>query len=128
MGDIESADRTTTGPSKIIGPDIVRASIAQSSRTYDKAVGIVLLSVRILCAGIVPIMVEAELSGISLPDKVLLEQVRDDDLPVPSLERVQHAIGIFFQQVEVCEVPLIAIIVETAEESNARLVVLENEA
>lgn len=71
--------------------------ITDIRRANEKAIGVVMLPIGILGSSIITIMMKAELRRIPLPNKVLSVEIRDHDVPMTKLERVQLAVGIFFQ-------------------------------
>src|SRR4029077_1965397 len=77
--------------------------------------------------GVVFVVVYAELPRIPLEEEILPVEIGDDDFLVSQRERVQPAISIFFQEVEVSNVVLIEIGFQVAEKSDAGLFVHENE-
>src|SRR5205823_6259879 len=79
----------------------------------------------VLDAAVVEVRVEADLGRVAGEKEVLPEQVRDEDLLVAEVERVQPAVRVLLDLVEEREVVLPAVVVPVAEQAYARLVVTE---
>ena len=123
MGQIETSDMSISRPPEVVGTNIMGAHIAHIRGANEKAVTIVLLPIVILGSSIITVMMKTELRGIALPDKILPIQIGHHHLPISDLKLVQLAVGIFFQEVEIGDIPLIAIVVEVSKKPEPRFVV-----
>src|SRR5258708_10177103 len=99
VADVDAPDVAVAGPSQIIGTNVVRMGRAIHDRsdgrwTNEESVVVVVK------AGVVAVVVETELGGVALGEKILYVQIGDVDLLSALVECVQAAIGIFFEQVE----------------------------
>ena len=71
---------------------------------------------------------KAELRRVAFGEKVLLVDVCDVDVLLSPVEAVESAVRVLLKLREVCEVELIAVVSERAEEACAEVVVGEDEA
>src|SRR5207244_7452789 len=69
-----------------------------------------------------------ELTGITFPDQVLPENIRDVDLLFARIEFVEVGIGILLAHVERGEIVLLAVVVVIPKNADAEIRVVENEA
>ena len=72
--------------------------------------------------------VKAQLRGVALGEKILAENIRDEDLLIAPVELVQIGVSVLFEHVESGHVVLPEIIVVVAEDADAEIRVVENEA
>src|SRR5205085_12171927 len=68
------------------------------------------------------------LRRVALPNKILLKNVRDKDLLIARVEFIQIGIGVLLAHVEPDHVVLPEIVVVVAEDADAEIRVVENEA
>jgi hypothetical protein len=66
---------------------------------------------------------KARLNGVALGDKILAEEVGDVNVLRSRIEAIKTTVGVFFELAKVCEVKLIAVVVECPEEARAQVVV-----
>ena len=79
-------------------------------------------------SGPVVVVVKADLRRVALPPGVLPEQVRDEHGLIPEVRRVQLAVGVLLEHVEVGGVELIAIARVIPKEPNSQIRVAEDKA
>ena len=77
MADVEPANVSVAGPANVIGADIVRKHRPDRCRPHQKTI---LIIVR---AGIIFVVVVAELRGVALGEKILDIQVGQHHLLMP---------------------------------------------
>ena len=70
---------------------------------------------------------ETEFAGVTFPNQILPENVRDINLLVAPAELVQVGISVLLQHVEGGDVVLPAVVVVVAENARAQIGVVENE-
>src|ERR1041385_13481 len=75
---------------------------------------------------VIVIKVKAEERGVTFPLGILPVEISHKHLLVPEVWRVQFAIGVFLEHLEICRVELIPIIGIIPEEANAKVGVAEN--
>src|SRR5436853_4207519 len=122
MRDVPFAHVTIARPAQISGLDAVRANAADQRRADEK---IVLVEVT---AWPVVVEMEAELCRIAMPVGVLPEEVGDEDGLIAEVRRVQLAVGVLLQHVEVGDVVLITIVSIITKQARAEIDVAEDEA
>src|SRR5260370_39946337 len=74
-------------------------------------------------AGIVPFPCSYEFRGVARKKEVLDTNVAESDLLVAAFERIEPAVGVFFEEMEICEVVFDAVTVKVAENAQGRLFV-----
>src|SRR5207245_11055886 len=77
--------------------------------------------------GVVLVVVHTELSCVARPDEILPVKVGDDHLLMAPAERVQAAVGVLLEEMEIREVVLPAVRVQGAKDAHARLLLNEEE-
>ena len=135
MRDIQPADVSVAGPAEVERLDVMplwpAAIGAKTALGVHRAEGrgpgqeAVLFVVR---AAFIHIHVKAKLRGVALPNEVLAEDIRDQDVLMPRVERVQVRVSVLFAHVEKREVVLHAVVTGVAKEARAEIGVGENEA
>ena len=74
---------------------------------------------------LIVVVADAELRRVSLKEEILSVQIGDDHLLFPPLERVQPAVRVFLEQIEIRQVVLPAVRIQIPEKSHAGLLVHE---
>ncbi len=69
----------------------------------------------------------AQLSGIALFNKILPIQIGNPNPLAPEIKRIQAAVGIFFQHVEIGHVVLIFIVLMISKQANPEVVIKEDQ-
>ena len=121
MGQIHSPDVAVAGPTDVRGMNAVRLDhaarkhFANRRRTHEKTVVVV------MDGGIVFVVVNAQLRGVTLEQEILAKHVGDDHLLIAQRHRIQAAVGILFEEIEVRDVILPPIRIEIAEDADAWL-------
>src|SRR5438270_3654182 len=95
----------------------MRAGVAYESGAHEKTVAVV------LDAAAVVVEKNACLNRVAFGDKILSEYVCDIDVLRSLVEAIQPAVGIFFELMKVCEVELITVVAESAEETRAQVII-----
>ena len=127
MADVQPTDVAVTGPPQVGRADVVRPQLiirphkAERRRTYQE---IVLIKMQ---TGVVLVVVHTELSCVARPDEILPVKVGDDHLLMAPAERVQAAVGVLLEEMEISEVVLPAVRVQVAKDAHARLLLNEEE-
>src|SRR5947209_5998521 len=119
---VELADVAVAGEAEVSDLDRVRARVADDRRANLKSVAVE------LDAAPVVVEVETELRRVALREKVLLVEVCDVDVLLAAVEAVESAVCVLFELREVCEVELVSVVSERAEEASAEVIVGEYEA
>src|SRR5437899_8011895 len=88
VGQIQPSNMPISGPPEVVGVDVMGFYITHLGWTNEKAIGIVMLPIGILCSSIITIIMKAELRRIPLPNEVLPVEVCDHNLPMPNPQRV----------------------------------------
>ena len=131
MREIEAVDVAVAEPAEISDADAVedraRAwilvdDIADGRRANEETVVI------IVQAGIVLVPCGDELRGVAGKKEVLEIHVAEKHLLVAAFERVEPAVGVFFEEMEVGEIVFNAIAVEVAEDSQGGFFVNKKKA
>ena len=73
----------------------------------------------VLDAAAVVVEMKARLQGVALGDEILSKDVCDIDILRSLVKTIQPAVSIFFELMKVCEVELITVVAESAEETRA---------
>src|SRR5262249_20817202 len=102
--------------------DAVQRDVADQGRTDEK---IVLVK---MARRMIVVEMEAEQRGVTVPVRVLSEDVGDVDALIAEVRRVQLAVGIFFELMKGDGVELIAIVRIIAEQAHAEIDIAEDEA
>ena len=71
---------------------------------------------------------KAQLGRVTFREKILAENIGDQDLLIACVELVQIRVGVFLEHVEGGEIVLPAVVVVVAEDARAEIGVVENEA
>lgn len=128
MAQVEAADVAVAGPSEVIGSNAVSLDAAERACWFiavdDQTDGCWADEESVVVemhAGIVTVVMKAELSGVSLREEILNVNVGDINLLMARVEGIQSTIGIFLEQVEPGRVPRNAVRFEIAEQTNAGL-------
>src|SRR5919107_2246226 len=100
----------------------MRPRVADDSGSDFKSVAVELYP------GAVVVEVKARLCRVALGERVLAEEIRDVDVLTPTVEAVEAAVGVLLKLREVCEVELITVVLERAEDARAEVVVRVDEA
>src|SRR4051794_5800794 len=82
----------------------------------------------VMPAVIIEVGQKTELAGVTLPEQVLAKNVGHVNLLVAPFKLVEVGVGILLQHVERGDVVLPAIVVVVAEDSNAKVGVVENKS
>src|SRR5205823_958677 len=122
VGQVQPPDMSVSGPAEVIRLHIMIAYAADRRRARDE---IVLIEVPLAA---VEVRMKAELRGVALPNKILLEDICDKDLLVARVEFIQVGIGVLLAHVERDHIVLPEIVVVVAEDTEAKVRVVENEA
>src|SRR5947209_18375924 len=100
----------------------MRASVADESGADQKTVAV------ILDASAVVVEKHARRNRVAFSDEILSENICDVNVLRSLVETIQSAVGIFFELMKVCEVELITIVAESAEETHAQVIIRIDEA
>src|SRR3984893_4503209 len=87
----------------------------------DEAVFVVMPAI------VVEVSQETEFAGVTFPNQILSENVRDINLLLAPVELVEVRVSVFLQHVERGNVVLPAVVVVVAKNANAQVRVVENE-
>src|SRR5205807_6728063 len=109
------------GPSNVVRMDAVGRHVANRGRTHQKSIFIE------MPAGVILVVVIAELGCVALKQKVLPIEVGDAHLLVAAAKSVQAAVGIFLEKKEVSRIVLQAVGVQVPENAHARLLLREQQ-
>src|SRR5262249_26283205 len=120
--DVEAIDVPVARPAEIGDVEPVRLEHADRIGAHQKAVLVKLE------AGVVVVGGGAELRRVTGKDEVLDVIIRDDEVLVAVVERIQLAVGVLFEWAEIDEVELLTVGVAVAEQAHAAVDVAENEA
>src|SRR4051812_1493060 len=95
---------------------------ANRPRAGDESVFVVMPAV------VIEVAEERELAGVTFPDQILPEHIRDVDLLFPRIEFIQVRIRVLLAHIERGEIVLPAIVVVIPEDPNAEIGVVKNES
>src|SRR5260370_39774399 len=108
-------------PSDVVDAYVVRPHAANRSRTHQEPVVIK------MNAGVVFVVVIAELRGVTLREEILYIEVPQEHLLMTVLEGVQPAVGVFFQEEEIGGVVLKSVRSQVSADANPRLLLREQQ-
>ncbi len=75
-------------------------------------------------ASVIVVVVEVELRVVTLEDEILARQIGYSDvLAAGAKDRIQPAVGIFIELLEICGIVFVLVLVVVAEEANSRLLI-----
>src|SRR5205814_889762 len=120
--DVEPADVSVTGPAEVIRLQIMIDHGAEQVRSSKKTIFVVMPAV------IVEVADKRQLAGITFPNQVLAENIRDVDLLFAWIEFVEIGISILLPHIERGQIVLPAIVVVVPENPDAEIRVVENES
>ncbi len=121
MREIYRPDVAIAGPTDVRGMNAVRLNhttrkhFANGRRAHEKTVVVV------VDGGIVFVVVNAQLRGVTLEQKILAKHIGDDHLLIAQGHRIQAAVGILFEEIKIRDVILPPIRIEIAEDADAWL-------
>src|ERR1700722_11911289 len=121
MGQIHRSDVALAGPTDVRGMNAVRLNhatrkhFANRRRAHEKTVVVV------VDGGIVLVVMNAQLRGVTLEQEILAKHVGDDHLLITERHGIQAAVGILFEEIKIRDVVLPPIRIEIAEDADARL-------
>ena len=122
VADIDTADMAIPCEAKIEGIDFVRSKDAGGIRPDKKVIAVE------FNAGLVVVVVKAELRSVTRKDEVLTKVVENDCILVAVIEGIQEAVGFLFGLVEPDDVKLIPVGKTGSEESYGAIGVGEDKA
>ncbi len=96
--------------------------IADGRRTHEETVVVVME------AAVVFVIGDEEFGGVAREKEILQISVCEKDLLAAAFECVKAAVGIFFEEIEVGGVVFDLVVMKIAEDADARLFVLKEEA
>ena len=120
--DVKPADVSVAGPAEVVRLHVVIGDRADRRRPRDETILVV------VPARIVEIGQETQLAGVAFPNQILPKNIRDQNLLVAPTELIQVRVGVLLEHVEGGEVVLPAVVVVVAEDADAEVGVVENEA
>ena len=106
MRQIHRSDVAVAGPADVRGMNAVRLNhatrkhFANRRRAYEKTVVVV------VDGGIVLVVMNAQLRGVTLEQEILAKHIGDNHLLIAQRHRIQAAVGILFEEIEVGNVVL----------------------
>src|SRR5947209_7667137 len=100
----------------------MRGCVANQSGSHEKAVAVILYAAAVI------VEKNARLNRVAFGDEILFENVCDIDVLRSLVEAIQAAVGIFFELMKVCEVELVTVVAESAEEASAQVIIRIDEA
>src|SRR5712691_2586412 len=118
---IPAAHMPVAGPTEIVGFYSMQPHIADQRGPYKK-----IILVEVACWAVVIVM-KAELRRVPMVSSVLSKEVRDEHGLVAEVRRVQLAVGVLLEHIEVRHVELISVVRIVAEQTNAEVCVAEDE-
>ena len=119
--DVEPADVSVAGPAEVIRLHVMIGDRADWRGPRDETVFVVMAAI------VVEVSQETELAGVTFPNQILSENVRDVNLLLAPAELVEVRVSVFLEHVEGGDVVLPAVVVVIAENTNAQVGVVENE-
>ena len=121
VGHVEPSDVSVARPAEVIGLDVMIAHAADRRRPGDEIVLVV------MAARAIEVGVKAQLRRVTLREKILSENIRNQDLLIARVELVQVRVGVLLEHVESGEIVLPAVVVVVAENARAEIGVVEDE-
>src|SRR6185369_7537775 len=105
----------------IVATNLMRYGKSEDGRTHRESVLIVMERL------VVTIVMVAEFYRVALLESILPVQVGYIDLLIACIEGVQAAVGILLEHLEVGQVELVPICFEVAEQTSAKVAIVEDE-
>src|SRR5205085_4925125 len=120
--DVEPANVSVAGPAEVIRLQIMIDHGADRRRPGDESVFVVVPAV------VIEVPDKRELAGVTLPNQVLPENVRDVDLLLTRIKLVEIGISIFLAHIEGGEIVLPTVVVVVPKNPGAEIGIVKNEA
>src|SRR2546423_241989 len=122
MVDVQPADVSVAGPAEIVSLHVMVGDCADRRWPRNETILVV------MSAGVIEIGQKAQLARITFPNQILSENVSYVNLLFAPTELIQVRVSVLFEHIEGSDVVLPAVVVVIAENTNAEVGIIENEA
>ena len=120
--DVDAPDMAIACEAEIVGIDLMRAEDTDRVWSDEEVIAVE------FDAGLIVVVVEAELCGVAWEQEVLAEVVEDESVLVAVIKGIKEAVGFLFGLIKPNDVELIAVGEPRAEESDGAVGISEDKA